>query len=198
MKKNIVNSIKINIGIDLDGVIIDHTQNKIKIAESLKFKIKAKETQSEVLKKFLPKDKYIKLQKIIYNEITLNAPPMFLVFKTLENLSKNYKLFIISKRENNKSGLAWNWLKKYKIFKIIPKENIIFVTTAEDKNFWCKKLNIKIYLDDKIGILDILYSVPYKIFFNPHKILHNKKYLEINSWQEFPKLLKELEKTIFK
>ena len=183
---------KFNIGLDLDGVIIDQTRNKIKVAETFGFKIKTKETQSEALKSILSKEKYKQLQKIIYGRMTLNAPPTPLVLKTLKRLSQNYEFFIISQR--GKSGLnsAWDWLKKYELFKIVPKKNIVFVGGEGDKNFWCKKLKIKVYIDDKVEILKTLASVAYPIFYNPHRVPYDKEYLEIKSWKELPGLLKKI------
>lgn len=187
---------KINIGLDLDGVIIDHTQNKIKIAKSFGFDIKKEETQSEVLKTILPEDKYKKLQRIIYGKLTLNSPPINSSLKTLQKLTKdnNYNFFIISRRKKRKQDVisARRWLKKYQIFKIIPEENVFFVTEEKDKNIYCRKLKIKIYLDDKIKALKLISSVPFRIFFNPFKASNNEDFLEIKSWKEFPKLLKKI------
>ena len=193
-----MNRKKFNIGLDLDGVIIDHTQNKIKVAKSFGFRVTAKKIQSEALKGILPEKEYKKLQRVIYNKMTLDAPPTPLALGILQKLSQNYKFFIISRRRKDNLNMVWCWFEKYKIFKIIPKRNIIFVEKDGDKNFWCKKLKIKVYLDDKVKVLDLLSFVPWRIFFNPHKVLHNKKYLEIKSWKEFSKLvdkLKEKEKT---
>lgn len=189
MPKKSVNCGKLNIGLDLDGVIIDHTQNKMRVAKSFGFKIKPEEIQSEVLKKILPKPIYRKLQKAIYGNLTLKAQLTPDVFKILKQLSKDHQLFIISRRGKGGSTSARAWLKKYKIFEIIQKKNIIFVEKAIDKNLWCKKLKIQIYIDDKVEVLNLLSAVPQKIFYNPQKAKHNKKYLEISSWQEFPGLL---------
>ena len=42
------------IGFDFDGVIIDHTKNKIKKAKELGYTIRAEEIPSEKLKKLIP------------------------------------------------------------------------------------------------------------------------------------------------
>ena len=192
MKKNKKQKIKkINIGLDLDGVIIDHTQNKVKIAKSLGFKIKKEETQSEILKNILPEDKYKKLQNIIYNKTTFFSPPEPFVFKILRELSRDAtnEFFIISCRRGRGVDPAREWLEKHKIFKFVPSKNIFFVETEKEKNIYCQKLKIKIYLDDKVRILDMVSFVRYPIFYNPKKSLHNKKYLEIRSWKELPGLL---------
>lgn len=198
MRKDIANSKKINIGLDLDGVIIDHTQNKIKVAKSFGFNIKKEETQSEVLKTILPEDKYKKLQRAIYGKITLDSPPVVSSLTTLKKLRKNnnYNFFIISRRKKRKEDVisGQRWLKKYQIFKIIPEKNVFFVTEEKDKNIYCKKLKIKIYLDDKIKALKLISSVPYRVFFYPYKVSNNTNFLEIKSWKEFPKFLEKIKK----
>ena len=183
---------KLNIGLDLDGVIIDHTQSKIKTARCLGFKIKPQETQSEMIRNIIPIEKYKKLQKVIYGRMTLDAPPTPLVLKTLKRLSKDYEVFIISRRGKRWVSSARGWLRKYKIFKIIPKKNIVFVEKEGDKNFWCQKLKIKVFIDDKLKVLKTLSFVPHPIFYNLHQVSINKKFLEIKSWKELPGLLKKI------
>ena len=159
---------RINIGLDLDGVIVDHTQNKIKIAKSVGFRVEAKETQSEILKSILPEKEYRKVQRIIYDKITSDASPTPFLLKTLQDLSLNYNFFIISLRRKKHSEVAWYWLEKHKILEIIPKKRIFFI--EKDKNFWCQKLKIEVYMDDTVKILDTLSSVPWKVFFNPFDV----------------------------
>lgn len=196
MAKNISSSKKLNIGLDLDGVIIDHTQNKIKVAKSLGFNIKKEETQSEILKTILPKEKYKKLQEIIYSEKTLESPPVTLSLEILKKLTKNndYNFFTISRRKKRKQDVisGQQWLEKYQVFKIIPEKNVFFVTEEKDKNIYCRKLKIKVYLDDKIKALKFIPSVPYRVLFNPYKNSNNEDFLEIKFWKEFPKLLKKI------
>lgn len=180
------------VGLDLDGVIIDHTKNKIKTAKAFGFNIKAKETPSEILKKILPSNQYQKLQRRIYGRLTLEAKPVRGTLKTIKKISRNYNLFIISRRNNPKTAVAW--LKKYKISDIIPSRSIFFVKEDRDKNKLAKKLKIDVFLDDKAEVLKYLSSVPRRVFFNPHKTQKDNKFAEINSWKEFPAILKKLKR----
>ena len=188
-----MNSKKINIGLDLNGVIIDHTQNIIKAGASLGFELNEEDTQSEALKVILTVEKYKELKNIIFDNMTKDSVPMILSIKTIKSLSKKYSLFIISQQDETGSKKTLNWLEKYNIFNIIPKENVIFVKKPVDKNVWCKKLDIETYLDDKISVLDLLSYPKNKILFNPFKILNKSNYTEISSWEEFPILLKKFE-----
>lgn len=192
MDKDIVNRGKLNIGLDFDGVIIDHSQNKIKVAESLGFRIKVKQTPSHILKNILPGGEYKKLQKAIYGKLTLKAPPVLGAFKAIQDLSKsrNYNLYIISRRESPRIALAW--LKKYKILNYIPRKNIFFIKEDKEKNKLAKKLKLKVFLDDKISVLESLLSVSCRVFFNHQLVTINKKFLEIKSWREFTELMEKL------
>lgn len=152
-----------------------------------------KETQSEILKHILPAKKYKVLQKIIYGNITLDAPPAPLVRKTLQKIFKKQKLFIISRRKVKDRNVALRWLSKYQILNTISKKDVFF-TERKDKNFLCKKLKITIYLDDEVKILKKLRSVPYPILYNPHRVPINGKFLEVESWKEIPNLLGRINK----
>ena len=195
MKKNITIPRKINIGLDLDGVLIDHTENKIRVAKSFGFRLIPKETQSEAMKHILPKKEYKRLQKIIYGKMTMDAFPTPKVFKILQKLSPKHNLFIISRRKGKDANMAWRWLKKYQIFNIIPKKHIFFIEKG-DKKFLCKKLKIVIYIDDEVKILKKLSSVLYPILYNPHRVSTNQKFLEIKSWKKLPNLLNKIKSKI--
>lgn len=188
-----MNSKKINIGLDLNGVIIDHTQNRIKAGASLGFELSEEDTQSEALKVILTADKYKELKKIVFDNMAQDSIPMVSAIETIKKLSEKYNPFIISQQDKEGSKITLSWLEKYNIFNIIPKENVIFVEKAADKNIWCEKLNIKTYLDDKISVLNLLSYPKNKVFFNSFKVLNNSSYIEINSWEEYPALLEKLE-----
>jgi hypothetical protein len=110
----------------------------------------------------------------------------------IQNLSqsRNYNLYIVSRRKTPRTALAW--LKKYKVLKYIPIKNIFFIKEDKEKNKLAKKLKLKVFLDDKISVLESLFSVPYRIFFNPKQVAINKNFLEIKSWRKLPKLVEKL------
>lgn len=181
----------VKIGLDLDGVIIDHTQNKIKTATELGFSVTAKETtSSKFLKAKMPDEAYMELQSRTYDEMSPTAPPIPGAIKSIKELhNRGFELFIISRRKI--PGPAVDWLQRYGILDIIPKEKIFFVKKDDQKEKIAQKLKLDIILDDQCKVLKELKSVKHTIFFNVHEV-DNEGFCEVNSWKEFLKLVNEI------
>jgi len=173
------------IGLDLDGVIIDHTQNKIKKAKELGYFIKANETPSGKLKKLISLTDYRLIQKFIYNEGTSSAKPMEGVLKAVKNLSKNHQIVIVSRRAKESRKIALDWLEKHGFLNYIKRKNIYFVKSDPDKNMVAKHLKTNLYIDDKLKVLRSLKDVPVKILFDYFNVVRrtNKEIKKIKNWQ---------------
>jgi len=173
------------IGFDLDGVIIDHTKNKIKKAKELGYVVRVEETPSEKLKKLISLRDYRIIQKFIYGRGTFTAKPMKGALKAIKLLSKDYHIVIISRRDENSQKIALKWLNNYGFLNYIGKNDIYFVGKDSDKNVIAKRLKICAYIDDKLGVLELLKSVPNRILFDPYNCfkIKNKKIKKIENWQ---------------
>ncbi|HTM68099.1 MAG TPA: hypothetical protein VL426_02265, partial [Candidatus Binatia bacterium] len=64
----------LRIGIDLDGVLIDHREHKRKLAEEYGFALEPWQSNSNVLRKFVPEDVYRSMQEALYGQLTRVAP----------------------------------------------------------------------------------------------------------------------------
>lgn len=180
---------KKNIGIDFDGVIINHTKTKIGFAKKQGFKISSKQTHSEILKHIINKKKYKEIQKYIYGTGTSFGEKNIGVKKYLKKLQFfNFNLFLISRRNTQKSKKETiSWINK-NLPGFFDKQNIFFVNSDKEKNIVCKKLNINTFLDDKISVFNHLNSVKNKFFYNLFKIsfdYNRKKIKSVSSWKEF-------------
>jgi len=185
---------KLIIGLDLDGVIIDHSKNKIKFAKEFGFKLKRQETSSEVMKTKLPLKIYKIIQKKIYNNLENSLQsPLYKGVKTALNYLKKESCpyFLISRRKNKR--IAVQLLRQKELWpRFFNKNNVFFVKKDEDKNIFVKKLKINLYLDDKIEVLDKLSSISHKLLFNPLKTYNQNEvsYKLINSWPQFIKFIR--------
>lgn len=177
---------RLRIGLDLDGVIIDHAENKLKVAKSLGFNFKKEDTAPDIMKHLMPEAKYKEMGKRVYEELSLTAPPIPYAIGSIKELrEQGVPLFIISARVKPKFALRWLRQRK-----LTPAQNIFFSKNAEDKNRIARKLKIDIFLDDKIKVLKALKNVKTPVFFNPYKVDINKdKFLEASSWKEFLKIV---------
>lgn len=179
------------IGIDLDGVIIDHHENKIALARDFGFELLRWQTNTNVMRKFIPQDIYEKLQAPLYTTWTLKAPPVAGAIRGLKTLNKD--TYIISARDKDFIPHAEEWLRKNGVFEIIPKEKIIFCASGAEKAPLCEKLNITCFLDDKLSFLNFLPKLTKKVLFDEddiaEKINLSPTHLRARSWQESVKTL---------
>jgi len=185
---------KLKIGLDLDGVIIDHTNNKIRLAKKYGYFLKPAQTSSESLKKLLPAKIKSFIDYGIYGKIGLSSKPMEGARETLKKITKAFSVpYVISRRY--KKQIAIQWLKKNNFFPPLPRNQILFVKSDLKKNNPCKKLGIDVYLDDKIKVLDNLTSVKYRVLFDPygHHYKNPPKNIKVvKTWEEFYKYLSRI------
>lgn len=178
------------IGLDLDGVIIDHTSNRIFKSRELGYDIKPTQTPTHLIKKILAPDHYKELQAFTYGPASLSAFAMEGVTRHLEKLASENEFFIISRRNIYDGGdkLGLEWLKNNGIFDFIPKENVFFVPHDEKgaKNIAAKKLGIKVYLDDQLKILEEIPDVKHRVLFDQHDVSSPPPpYSKVVNWPEF-------------
>lgn len=189
----------LKIGLDLDGVIINHTINKIKLAKQKGYFLKPAQTNSNVMKKFMPINIYRTIQAGIYGKEGLSSTQMKDAKKVLKKIMKLFPAHIISRRgiKKNQVKFAIQWLKNNNFFPLLDQKRIFFVSTDITKNTLCKKLGINVYLDDKIKVLDNLSSVKYRVLFDPYDHYYKSPIPNIQvvkSWPEFHKYLQKLSK----
>ena len=189
MKHNVDN--KKIIGFDMDGVILDHTENKLLLAEKLNFSLKREETPSDIIKKLMPPKTYSKFQvnlndnsKFIYLCATMPG-----VKQVLDGMIKSgTPYFLVSRRK--KPLIAIRVLKYHGLWpKYFNKKNAFFVLTPEDKNLKAKELGITHYFDDQCSVLEKLVSVKNRFLFDHLDVFKNSPMRRVKSWKEIVKLV---------
>ena len=175
------------IGFDLDGVILDHTENKIKLANQFGWELTPAQTTSGIIKNIMPKSDVHKLQLALYDDpaISLRSPVMKGVKKILLQVKNKYSYFLVSRRKNPEQAIKILQLKGLwpKFFNEV---NSFFVLKPIDKNRVGKKLGITHYIDDEPRVLDKLDDIKNKILFDPHNSYpHITDFVRIKSWKEF-------------
>src|SRR3989344_8518221 len=181
------------VGFDMDGVILNNSEQKIKIAKTFGFNIKLHHTPGEVLKTLMPQILYKKLQQILYDnpEVALSVPLMKGVKGVLDDLRKTkIPCFLISRRKIPE--VAIKILYKHDLWpKYFNENNSYFVDKPKDKNMRAAKLNITHYIDDELKVINVLSSVPNKFLFDQFNVFKTADhYTKIKSWSEFKKLVK--------
>lgn len=182
------------IGFDMDGVIIDHIPNKVKLAKDLGFDITARQTPSEILRNIMPTPEYKELQHILYYhpEFGLSAPLMAGVKSVLTKIKQEkIPYFLISRRKNRENpSMAVRLLKKHGLWpEYFNETNTHFVTEIEDKETKAKELGITHYIDDERKVLGALVSVKNKFLFDSLGAFPNSEYPRLTSWEDISDLL---------
>lgn len=189
-----MNNNRLIIGLDFDDVIVDHTQARIKKARELGYSIKSNIISKHHLKSIVKEEDYGIIQKYIYREATLEAPPMKDAIETINELAKNYKLIVISRRDPDLQNFSIKWLKQRGLLKTIPRQFIFFSKDNTGKNTIAKKLGVFIFMDDKIEVLDAMENVPHKILFDQFNSIEYPNFHKIKKWQELPAIVEKLAK----
>lgn len=177
---------KLRIGLDLDGVIVDHTRNKIRVAKSLGFLVREDQAHEAILKQLMPEKRYRELQERVYGAMSLGAKPVPSAKTTIRRLArKGHDLFIVSRRGENAPG-ALLWIKRHRVLDSVPRRNVIFVSADAGKAPEVEKLGIEIFLDDKPTVLSYLETITHPVLFNNFRInINSAGYAEVHSWKEF-------------
>ena len=180
------------LGFDLDGVLIDHTENKILLASQLGFQLNPEQTRSDIIHNFIPWESAKKLKDSLYNDRRYAlSPPLMKDANTVLAAIQNRKIeyFLISRRHVPK--LAVKLMEKRGLWpKFFNETNTHFVSKREDKNTKAVELGITRYIDDELKVLDVLTDVKYKYLFDPFDSpVKTDPYPIINSWSEFQYLL---------
>lgn len=183
---------QIIIGFDLDGVIVDHTKEKIKIASDFGFSISSNQAQADLIKKIIPRDALLNILQKLYGEVSsqsLFAGAKEVLFK-LKNA--NIPIYIISRRRVGKNReMAIEILKNRGLWpEVFNEENVFFVDKPADKNEVAKRLGVTHYIDDESGVLDVLIDVKNRYQFDPFGDLKGiSKYICLSNWHEIESLI---------
>jgi len=182
--------ITIMLGLDLDGVIIDHTENRLKLAKRFGFSLEPSETPVDILKTKIPPDIHARIKEALYDDprIALTPPLVTGALAGLEELKiREVPLFLISRRNKNEE-FAVELLKKRGVWPFYLNEsNTFFVKTAGEKNERAAALGVTTYLDDQPSVIEALHAIPAKFLFDPHGVYayRPEAYRKVASWHEF-------------
>ena len=183
------------VGLDLDGVIVDHTENRMRFAEQFGFRLARRDTAADIIGTKLPPEVHVAIQRRIYDDphIALTAS---LIEGAREGIAwlrdRRMPYHLISRRRN--SGVAVELLQRHNLWPaFFNEESSDFVVTPEDKNESAKARGITIYIDDEPDVLRALTAVPHRFLFDPLGVRgESDAYTRLASWDEFRNALEIL------
>lgn len=173
------------IGFDLDGVIVDHSDAKVRLALEFGFSLTPAQTPSDIMRDIIPRDVLIKIQDKLYCDIS-NQPLMDDSKEVLFGLkSANSPFYLISRRRVGKGReMAVEILKNRGLWpEVFNDKNVFFVEKPEDKNKVARDLGVTHYIDDETRVLDVMGDVVNRFLFDPFDNFKDKSaFKTLNDW----------------
>ncbi len=183
----------LRIGIDFDGVIANHHPHKARLAKALGFGLEPWQLNSNVLREFLSEEAYKALQREIYGELTLEAPPLADALEVISRLPG--EPYVISARRPENESYPRLWMKRHRLDEVIPFERVIFCEEGRGKRAHCERLGISVFLDDKLSYLAHLPTGLRRVLFDVDGIATRiplpPDLFVAASWKDFEKLVSE-------
>lgn len=175
------------IGLDFDGVMVDHGEHKARLAAARGFMLERWQTNTNVMKGYLPPEDYSEIKEIVYTLLTPEAPPMAGLLDHIVDLDG--ELYLISARRTTSIRFAQDWMHAHRIYDHIPAERVHFCPSSDEKHKFVNRLGIDVYLDDKVSVLE---SLPYqtrKYLFDPDgiagKVEVHPDIEVVSGWRDF-------------
>lgn len=180
------------VGFDLDGVIIDHTQNKIMIASRYGIALTPGETHAEHMSEHFTPEMYRDIKSQLYNSTpeALEAPLMEGAFSTLAKLrEQGIQYFLVSLQKDPMHAL--HLMEERGLWgTYFTPENTFFAHDKEEKHAIATTIGVSHFVDDEPNVLDIMTLIPNRILFDARKLFPDKaEYPHVQSWEELRKIL---------
>ncbi len=184
----------LRIGLDFDGVIVDHHPRKLRLAGEMGVPLERWQANSNFVKKCFAPEAYRAFQSHIYGEGMKDAPPVAGALEALARLPG--EAYVISARRPENETHARAWMRAHGLHDVIPSDRVIFCNEGADKRLHCERLGLALFLDDKLSYLAHLPASMTRVLFDADRIASR---LEIpgdlrvaESWAEFSAIAKAL------
>lgn len=174
------------VGFDMDGVIVDHTPNKIALARRYGVALTLPDTHSEQLPKIMPRSVYIDFQNELYgdSEFAFSAPLMEGAEATLRMLADHRIRFVlISRRRQPKNAIAL--LTRRGLWgTYFTSQNAFFVGSPEEKNAIAVREEVTHFFDDERKVLRVMPDVDRRFLFDTFRQFEDDKdYTRVFDWE---------------
>lgn len=171
---------KIVVGFDMDGVIIDHVQNKLTLAGRYAVHLRPEETHSEILPTKFPREEYLALQDVLYggSELALGAPLMEGAFAVLKEMKEGGIPFVLISRRRDPENAIELLSRRGLWGDMFNAQNAFFVNTPEEKNVVSIREGVTHYFDDERKVLRAIPSVKNRFLFDSFRQFNDEKEFE--------------------
>lgn len=180
------------VGFDMDGVIIDHTVNKIELAKRYGVALHCTDTHSERLSPHFPHGSYKDFQHELYgaSDLALSAEVMAGAEATLRLLTERGISFVlISRRRNPEHAIAL--LSRRELWgTYFTEKNAFFVGTPEEKNVVAVREGVTHFVDDERKVLAVMPDVRMRLLFDSFRQFEDEKeFTRVFDWEMLQHIL---------
>jgi FMN phosphatase YigB (HAD superfamily) len=176
------------LGLDLDGVILDHTEMKRALARKYGLSVSRRETSSDVFNELVSDDAKATIQHVLYDDQrhAFRAPFLRGAVRGLTELKRRGHPFVLISRRKD-ARMARRVLKAKGLWgPFFDARNTFFVERKKDKDRMAKKLGVRLYIDDQPSVLADLASVRRRFLMDPYGAYpDDTSYRRVASWREF-------------
>ena len=174
------------VGFDMDGVIIDHTENKITLAQRFGVILRPDETHSELLARHFRRDDYLALQNELYGntDLALSAPLMGGALNVLMELRKHGVPFVlISRRRVPENAIAL--LSRRGLWgEIFNESNAFFVQSPVEKNTVGLREEVSHFFDDERKVLLVMKDIGHRYLFDSfNQFSDEETFPRVHNWE---------------
>lgn len=178
---------KLRVGLDLDGVLIDHHGHKCQLARERGIELERWQCNSNLMRDFVPDRVYRDIRDSLYARLTTEAPAVEGALEYLPLL--NAELYIISARRPENVRYAQDWLLRHGVYDAVAADHIFFCGSGSEKPGICRRLGVNLYLDDRLNVLEMLPEEMRKVLFDPDRIAGRigppEAVRVVNDWLQF-------------
>lgn len=183
----------LRIGLDFDGVIVDHCEHKLRAAVSHGVRIEPWQANSNLMHRYMHPEDYVCVQNRVYCDLTEHAPP---VRGALEHMARlEGELHIVSARRAGSISFAQEWMRRHGVYDIVPPEQVHFCDEGRQKAVYVERFGIEVFLDDSLSVLRALPDRVDRYLFDEHdstrRVGKRHRFTVVSSWPDF---LSELER----
>jgi len=171
-------------GFDMDGVIIDHTEMKMRLAKDLGFDLRPEQTPADVIREIIPREQLDILKKRLYDDPVTGLLSSLMpgARDALREITvSRTPFFLISRRKN--PVMAMELLKVHGLWPTFFNEkNAYFVNEPREKNEHAHRLGVTHYTDDELGVLQAV-EVSHSFLFDHLGVFkEDPSYTYVRSW----------------
>lgn len=180
------------IGFDLDGVIFDHTQNKIRIASRYGYELTPADTHAEVMGALFPPEIYREIKSALYDEADGKHAPTLMsgAYAGLATLKEKGILYYLVSLQKNPMH-AMHLIELHGLWgEYFTPENTYFVKNAEEKHRAASALSVSHFIDDEPNILEVMTTIDNRVLFDTRDLFSEKtQYQRVKDWSELGRVL---------